>query len=51
MVKKIAAVEIEEVKRKVSTTDSESGLFVKGEHERGFTYSAQTICDKHGFVF
>lgn len=40
MVKKIAAVELEEVKRKVSTTDS-----------RGFTYSAQTICDKHGFVF
>lgn len=32
---------------KVSTTDSESGLFVKGEHERCF---AQTACDKHGFV-
>ena len=36
--------------RKVSTTDSDSGLFIKGEHERCFAYSAQTACDKHGFV-
>lgn len=38
------------MRRKVSTTDSECGLFVKGEHERCFAYSAQTACDKHGFV-
>ena len=36
--------------RKVSTTDLDCGLFVKGEHERCFAYSAQTACDKHGFV-
>ena len=36
--------------QKVSTTDSDSGLFIKGEHERCFAYSAQTACDKHGFV-
>ena len=36
--------------KKVSTTDSDSGLFVKGEHERCFAYSAQTACDRHGFV-
>ena len=48
--KKIATTEPEAVTRKVSTTDSDSGLFVKGEHERCFAYSAQTACDKHGFV-
>ena len=36
--------------KKVSTTDPDSGLFIKGEHERCFAYSAQTACDKHGFV-
>ena len=25
-------------------------MFVKGEHERQFAYTAQTACDKHGFV-
>lgn len=34
----------------VSTTDPESGLFVKGEHERQFAYEAHTACDKHGFI-
>ena len=48
--KKINAAEAEEVVRKESTTDSDCGLFVKGEHERCFAYSAQTACDKHGFV-
>ena len=43
-------LELEEVIKKESTTDSECGLFVKGEHERCFAYSAQTACDKHGFV-
>ena len=36
--------------RKENTTDSDSGLFVKGEQERCFAYSAQTACDRHGFV-
>ena len=34
----------------VSTTDPESGLFVKGEHERQFAYEAHTACDRRGFV-
>jgi len=34
----------------VSTTDPESGLFVKGEHERQFAYEAHTACDRKGFV-
>ena len=40
----------EEVEKKTSTTDPDSGLFVKGEHERCFAYSSQTACDKNGFV-
>ena len=35
---------------KVSTTDPESGLFVKGEKERVFAYSVHTACDRNGFV-
>ncbi|MDY2957535.1 IS1182 family transposase [Floccifex sp.] len=34
----------------VSTTDPESGCFHKGEKERCFAYSHQTMCDKNGFV-
>ena len=34
----------------VSTTDPDSGMFVKGEHERQFAYEAHTVCDKGGFV-
>ena len=34
----------------VSTTDPESGMFVKGEHERQFAYEAHTACERHGFV-
>ena len=34
----------------VSTTDPDSGMFVKGEHERQFAYEAHTACDKHGMV-
>lgn len=34
----------------VSTTDPDSGMFVKGEHERQFAYEAHTACDKRGFV-
>lgn len=33
-----------------SKTDPESGLFVKGEHERQFAYIANTACDKHNFI-
>ncbi len=33
-----------------STTDPESGLFVKGEHKKQFAYEAHTACDKNGFV-
>ena len=36
--------------RTVSTTDPESGMFVKGEHERQFAYEAHTACDRKGFV-
>lgn len=34
----------------VSTTDPESGMFVKGEHERQFVYEAHTACERHGFI-
>ena len=34
----------------VSTTDEESGMFVKGEHERQFAYVDQVACDKHGWI-
>ncbi len=34
----------------VSTTDPESGLFIKGEHEKVFAYEAHTACDKRGFI-
>jgi len=33
-----------------STTDPESGLFHKGEHKEVFAYTAQTACDKHGWI-
>jgi len=34
----------------VSTTDPDSGMFVKGEHERQSAYEAHTACDSRGFV-
>ena len=40
----------ETVEKTVSTTDPDCGMFVKGEHERQFTYEAHTACDKRGFV-
>ena len=33
-----------------STTDPESGIFHKGEHKKCFAYTAQTACDKHGYI-
>ena len=38
------------VEKTVSATDPDSGMFVKGEHERQFAYEAHTACDKSGFV-
>ena len=38
------------VEKMVSTTDPDSGMFVKGEHERQFAYEAHTACDSKGFV-
>ena len=38
------------VEKTVSTTDPDSGMFVKGEHERQFAYEAHTACDSKGFV-
>lgn len=38
------------VEKTVSTTDPDSGMFVKGEHERQFAYEAHTACDSRGFV-
>lgn len=35
---------------KVSITDKECGLYHKGEKEKCFAYSHQTVCDKNGFV-
>ena len=40
-----------DIKRiKVSKTDSEYGVFHKGEHKKVFAYSANTACDKNNFV-
>ena len=36
--------------RAISKTDPESGMFVKGEHERQYAYEAHTACDRKGFV-
>ena len=33
-----------------STTDPESGVFHQGEHKKCFAYSAQTACDKNGYI-
>jgi transposase len=40
--------ETKNIKR--STTDPESGLFHKGEHEKCFAYVANTACDRHNFI-
>ncbi len=40
----------ETVEKTVSTTDPESGLFHKGEHQKCFAYEAQTACDRNNFV-
>ena len=40
----------EEHEIKESTTDPESGYYVKGEREKQFAYSCHTACDRNGFV-
>ena len=40
----------ETIEKTVSTIDPDSGMFVKGEHERQFAYEAHTACDRKGFV-
>lgn len=35
---------------KQSTTDPQSGLFHKGEHEKCFAYITNTACDRHNFI-
>ena len=35
---------------KESKTDPESGWFHKGEHKEVFAYSAETACDKNGWI-
>lgn len=40
----------EEISRKVSTTDPDSGWFHKGEHKQVFAYSANTCCDKNNYI-
>ena len=40
----------EEKTVKTSKTDPESGWFHKGDHKEVFAYSAQTACDKNGWI-
>ena len=40
----------ETAEKTVSTTDPDSGMFVKGDHETQFAYEAHTACDSKGFV-
>lgn len=35
---------------KESTTDSESGVFHKGEHKKVFAYAANVACDKNNYI-
>ena len=39
------------MKKTVSATDPESGLFHKGEHEKCFAYEVQTAYDRNKFIF
>ena len=50
---KKALEEKEETEEKIineSTTDPDSGVFHKGEHKKCLAYTAQTGCDKNGYV-
>lgn len=50
--KKLARRKKEAKKKTVtkSVTDPDSGMFVKGEHERQLAYEAHTACEEHGYV-
>lgn len=50
--KKLARRKKENKKKTVvkSITDPDSGMFVKGEHERQLAYEAHTACDEHGYI-
>ena len=39
-----------ESEKTMSTTAPDSGMFVKGEHERQMAYVANTACDRNSFV-
>jgi len=43
-----AEAETKEIKS--SVTDSESGVFHKGEHKKVFAYGANVACDRHGYI-
>lgn len=42
--------EPEEISRKASTTDPDSGWFHKGEHKQVFAYASNTCCDKNNYI-
>lgn len=42
--------ENDNITKTVSTTDPDSGMFVKGDHERQFAYVDQVACDKYGWI-
>lgn len=46
----LSTEDVETVEKTVSTTDPDSGMFIKGEHERQFAYEAHTACDRHGYI-
>lgn len=43
-------IEEKEIKKIVSKTDPECGMFHKGEKEKQLAYSVQTACDKKGWI-
>ena len=43
-------IQLGEKEIKKSETDSEAGIFLKGEHELQIAYLAQTVCDINGFI-
>lgn len=47
---KTGEVKEKTIEKTESITDPESGMFVKGEHERQFAYVDQVACDRHRFI-
>lgn len=50
VIKKEKQEKDEYIEKTISLTDPDSGMFVKGEHERQFAYVDQVACDKHGWI-